>query len=54
MTTSTGTGTALITGPAREPARALTPELAGRAESDRPGLLPTGRPGKVMPAAGLI
>lgn len=40
------TGTVLITGPASGLGRALTLELAGRAESDRPDLLLVGRPGE--------
>jgi NAD(P)-dependent dehydrogenase (short-subunit alcohol dehydrogenase family) len=42
MTTNTGTGTVLITGLTSGLGRALTLELAGPAESDRPGLLARG------------
>ena len=44
-TTSGGTGTVLITGPTSGLGRALTLELARRAEGSRPDLLLVGRPG---------
>ena len=40
------TGTVVITGPTSGLGRALTLDLAGRAESDRPDLLLVGRPGE--------
>jgi NAD(P)-dependent dehydrogenase (short-subunit alcohol dehydrogenase family) len=46
MTTNIGTGTVLITGLTSGLSRALTLELAGRAESDRPDLLLARRPGE--------
>ncbi len=46
MMASGDTGTVLITGPTSGLGRALTLELAGRAESDRPDLLLVGRPGE--------
>lgn len=44
--TATDIGTVLITGPTRGLGRALTLELAGRADPDRPDLLLVGRPGE--------
>ncbi|MGH3321044.1 MAG: SDR family NAD(P)-dependent oxidoreductase [Streptosporangiaceae bacterium] len=46
--TATGTGTVMITGPTRGLGRALTLEMAGRAELDRPDLLLIGRPGETL------
>jgi NAD(P)-dependent dehydrogenase (short-subunit alcohol dehydrogenase family) len=46
--TAPGAGTVLITGPTRGLGRALTLELAGRAQSERPDLLLVGRPGESL------
>ena len=45
MMTSNHSGSVLITGPTSGLGRALTLELAGRAEADRPNPLLVGKPG---------
>lgn len=48
MTTITGTGTVLITGPTRGLGRAATLAMADRPDGERPDLLLVGRPGRAL------
>ena len=48
MVTVADTGTVLITGPTSGLGKALTLEMAGRAEPGRPDLLLVGRPGETL------